>query len=134
MPAHLFRIRIKQLAAALTKYESAKTVTCSLSETKSLGAANQRHLTFPGRMVPRVSDRLPSQRQRDTSVHSKTSPSFTSSSNEADDEWSASDLASMGLHPGTQQFEGEDTRPTSRKELRGFYIYAWASEVCSESC
>lgn len=35
----------------------------------------------------------------------------------------------MGLHPGSQQYEGEDTRPTSKKELRGFYIYGWASEV-----
>jgi len=39
----------------------------------------------------------------------------------------------MGLHPGAQQYEGEDARPTSKKELRGFYIYAWASEVRSES-
>jgi hypothetical protein len=84
-------------------------------------------------MVRRVSGPLPQHRQQDTSLHPKTSFSFTSSSNEADDEWSASDLASMGLHPGAQQYEGEDARPTSKKELRGFYIYAWASEVRSES-
>jgi UMF1 family MFS transporter len=35
----------------------------------------------------------------------------------------------MGLHAGSQQYEGEDARPTSKKELRGFYIYGWASEV-----
>lgn len=27
------------------------------------------------------------------------------------------------------RYEGEDTRPTSQKELRGFYAYSWASEV-----
>jgi UMF1 family MFS transporter len=30
---------------------------------------------------------------------------------------------------GEPQYEGEDTRPTSTKELRGFYTYGWASEV-----
>jgi len=30
---------------------------------------------------------------------------------------------------GVPQYDGEDTRPTSEKELRGFYTYGWASEV-----
>ena len=27
------------------------------------------------------------------------------------------------------QYEGEDTRPTSRKELAGWYSYGWAAET-----
>lgn len=30
------------------------------------------------------------------------------------------------LHP---QYPGDDTRPTSRKELAGWYCYGWAAEV-----
>jgi UMF1 family MFS transporter len=59
------------------------------------------------------------------------SPSF-----EADDERSlllASDMEpddgdDFGDDPAPQ-YPGEDTRPTSRKELWGWYSYAWASEV-----
>jgi UMF1 family MFS transporter len=60
------------------------------------------------------------------------SMSNTSSvSNEADDErsWaSPPTMAQRGARHGPQ-YEGEDTRPTSSKELRGFYAYSWASEV-----
>lgn len=63
---------------------------------------------------------------------------FSSRSNEADDERSevCSTITSMGpgsadgseeRHPAA--YEGEDTRPTSRKELLGFYAYSFAAEV-----
>lgn len=29
----------------------------------------------------------------------------------------------------TSRYPGEDSRPTSRKELLGFYAYSWAAEV-----
>ena len=29
------------------------------------------------------------------------------------------------------QYDGEDTRPTSKKELSGWYSYGWAAEVCA---
>ena len=71
----------------------------------------------------------PAAEPRHSSAHFKTPRSLASSSNEADDEWSASDPVSMGPYSASQQYEGEDARPTSTKELRGFYIYSWASEV-----
>lgn len=66
---------------------------------------------------------------------------YSSRSNEADDERSeaCSTITSMG--PGSADddgseerrrpaaYEGEDTRPTSRKELLGFYAYSFAAEV-----
>lgn len=56
---------------------------------------------------------------------------------EADDERSPSpSRSSMGpisLDGSTElpppNYPGEDTRPTSRKELLGFYVYGWAAEV-----
>lgn len=33
----------------------------------------------------------------------------------------------MSIRP--RRYEGEDTRPTSSKEIRGFYVYSWAAEV-----
>ncbi|QUC18216.1 uncharacterized protein UV8b_02457 [Ustilaginoidea virens] len=62
--------------------------------------------------------------------------SFTSSSFEADDERSSthatmssrsseSDLPSLGTPP----YLGRDARPTSRKELLGWYMYGFAAEV-----
>ncbi len=30
---------------------------------------------------------------------------------------------------GGPQYDGEDTRLTSKKELGGFYMYGWAAEV-----
>ena len=35
------------------------------------------------------------------------------------------------IDPGRErpQYDGEDTRPTSSKELFGWYSYGWASEV-----
>lgn len=35
----------------------------------------------------------------------------------------------MGPGRGGPQYEGEDTRLTSKKELSGFYMYGWAAEV-----
>lgn len=57
-----------------------------------------------------------------------------SSSFEADDERSSSaDNQSMGeddgFRDGPSQYAGEDTRLTSRKELAGWYTYAFAAEV-----
>lgn len=56
-----------------------------------------------------------------------------SSSFEADDERSSS-TEGMGPEPelnrrGGPQYEGEDTRLTSRKELWGWYAYGFAAEV-----
>lgn len=61
------------------------------------------------------------------STVSKTS----SISNEADDERSWASPPTMGPNRrrGVPLYDGEDTRPTSEKELRGFYAYSWASEV-----
>ncbi|KAG4437666.1 Autophagy protein 22 [Cadophora sp. M221] len=59
--------------------------------------------------------------------------SYTSSF-EADDERSSSDnLDSMGpdqgFRDGPSQYDGEDTRLTSHKELSGWYAYGFAAEV-----
>lgn len=51
---------------------------------------------------------------------------------EADDEResSVSDIASdMGDSSESLRYEGEDTRPTSQKELWGWYSYGWAAET-----
>jgi UMF1 family MFS transporter len=104
-------------------------------------------------MAPRAPSPLPpsyhyyhQNRVRDVSNASKAesiqAPSL-SHSNEADDERSEDendddrdDLSSMGPDSGTVRdemeipiYEGEDTRFTSKNELRGFYMYGWAAEV-----
>lgn len=58
---------------------------------------------------------------------------------DADDERSFSDAEDDDFFPSnnsrrqvqtpTPQFIGQDVRPTSRKELMGWYSYAWAAEV-----
>ncbi|PBP20662.1 putative Autophagy-related protein 22 [Diplocarpon rosae] len=74
------------------------------------------------------------QAQRALSANS-TKRSFHSytSSFEADDERSSSANESMGSDPGFRdgpsQYEDEDTRLTSRKELSGWYAYGFAAEV-----
>lgn len=67
---------------------------------------------------------------RNVSTHSKFSIPSISHSNEADDEQSLSD-ESFDMDSNTSQphYDGEDTRLTSDKELRGFYMYGWAAEV-----
>jgi len=59
------------------------------------------------------------------------SPDSSSSSDLADDERSSYDPSNMGPDAGRDepQYEGEDTRLTSTKELLGFYTYGWAAEV-----
>lgn len=63
---------------------------------------------------------------------------FSSRSNEADDE--CSDVSSTNSLMGPTSvdgdeelpppaYDGEDTRPTSKKELAGFYAYSFAAEV-----
>lgn len=63
---------------------------------------------------------------------------FSSRSNEADDERSdaSSSISTMGPASidGSEElpppsYDGEDTRPTSKKELAGFYAYSFAAEV-----
>lgn len=66
--------------------------------------------------------------------HSYRSYRSHSSSFEADDERSSSaENQSMGEDDGLRdvpsQYAGEDTRLTSRKELAGWYTYAFAAEV-----
>ena len=67
-----------------------------------------------------------------------SSAQFSSRSTEADDErsFASSDISSMnspsiddGGDLSPPSYEGEDTRPTSRKELAGFYAYSFAAEV-----
>ncbi|KAF2851121.1 MFS general substrate transporter [Plenodomus tracheiphilus IPT5] len=88
-------------------------------------------------MVPRVPElqlQVPDARPyflRNASEQSKVSVPSISPSNEADDEQSLSsdqspDMESSGEAP---HYDGEDTRLTSDKELRGFYMYGWAAEV-----
>jgi MFS transporter, UMF1 family len=58
---------------------------------------------------------------------------------DADDERSFSDIEDDdyrstypphgNIQTPTPQFVGQDVRPTSRKELMGWYSYAWAAEV-----
>ena len=88
-------------------------------------------------MTPRAPSLPPEYRQarpqleRNTSTQSKTSLPTSSQSNEADDEQSFSDCSfDMESCAPEPQYEGEDTRLTSDKELSGFYTYGWAAEVC----
>lgn len=62
--------------------------------------------------------------------------SFTTSSFEADDERSLSDgsMSSRNSNgnlrrPSLLTYTGQDVRPTSRKELMGWYMYAFAAET-----
>jgi UMF1 family MFS transporter len=69
---------------------------------------------------------------RNASSQSKLSVPSISQSNEADDEQSLSDIHTLDMesnHESPPHYEGEDTRLTSEKELRGFYMYGWAAEV-----
>ena len=85
-------------------------------------------------MTPRAPELVPAEYrrprpelERNTSTQSKLSLPTSSQSNEADDEQSFSeDSFDMESNP---QYEGEDTRLTSNKELSGFYMYGWAAEV-----
>lgn len=70
------------------------------------------------------------------SVASKRSYlSFATSSFEADDERSSSNGSmssddSDGLAPGgIPHYSGHDARPTSQKEIQGWYMYAFAAET-----
>lgn len=87
-------------------------------------------------MTPRAPEIDPQYRQprphleRNASTQSKLSLPASSQSNEADDEQSFSDGSFDMESTATQpQYEGEDTRLTSDKELSGFYMYGWAAEV-----
>lgn len=68
---------------------------------------------------------------RRASSQSKVSVPSISQSNEADDEQSLSSHSSfdMASSPDPPRYDGEDTRLTSERELRGFYMYGWAAEV-----
>jgi UMF1 family MFS transporter len=88
-------------------------------------------------MTPRAPEQLPAeyrrprpQLERNASTQSKLSLPTSSQSNEADDEQSFSDGSYMESNATDPQYEGEDTRLTSDKELSGFYMYGWAAEVC----
>lgn len=105
----------------------------------------------PGKsMVPRNEDqaRRPPPNPRLLSVQSTTSKySFRSYSSafEADDERSTTtdsgtmsprDSLEQGATPRGDRYPGEDTRPTSSKELAGWYMYAFAAEtyvICGTS-
>jgi MFS transporter, UMF1 family len=81
---------------------------------------------------PSASSQLRFPPPRDASAHSKYS--LPSSSNEADDERTESDHSFDSLEEtptmrAPLKYSNEDTRPTSRKELAGFYMYGFAAEV-----
>ncbi len=86
-------------------------------------------------MAPEPPLSRPQPPQRLLSNSAKRSIHSHSSSFEADDERSSSaDQESMGPDPDAgapirPQYAGEDTRLTSRKELAGWYAYAFAAEV-----
>lgn len=76
------------------------------------------------------------------STFSKKSLRSLSSSFEADDERSSSDEDRFDYFYGTMsrrgsdddapspaRYQGEDSRPTSKKELAGWYAYAFAAET-----
>ncbi|KAI8947998.1 hypothetical protein F4801DRAFT_485036 [Xylaria longipes] len=81
------------------------------------------------------------------SIASKYSIRSHSSSFEADDERSTTTAESIRMSPRPsidtgdssppiRRYPGEDTRPTSTKELSGWYMYAFAAEtyvICGES-
>lgn len=48
---------------------------------------------------------------------------------EGDDEYSSHDGDDMEHNQERLRYADEDTRPTSRKELAGWYSYGWAAEV-----
>ena len=84
-------------------------------------------------MVPRAPEpstylQRPVHPQRNTSTLSKVSAVSFSPSNEADDERSASVASAMGSSQ-EPDYPGEDRRPTSQRELAGFYAYGFAAEV-----
>ena len=89
-------------------------------------------------MVPRFSDREPPLQppaiHRLKSDKSTTSTRTYLSAYEAGDERSSSETERMDPELGTHrrikpEYDGEDTRLTSKKELMGWYIYGWAAEV-----
>jgi MFS transporter, UMF1 family len=83
-------------------------------------------------MTPRIDEhRPPPHLIRNLSSFSKASA--PSSHDDADDERSTEDNSQMESNPLSPQYEGEDTRLTSDKELSGFYMYGWAAEVSSIS-
>lgn len=101
-------------------------------------------------MVPRYEDprviRRPPPNQRLLSVQStasKYSAISHSSSFEADDERSTSTESgrmtpndSIDSDMSVKRYQGEDTRLTSKKELAGWYMYAFAAEtyvICGAS-
>ena len=68
----------------------------------------------------------------------KSSAQFSTRSNEADDERSDVSSTTSEMGPTSEHgsneltppsYPGEDTRPTSKKELAGFFAYSWAAEV-----
>ncbi|KAF1828849.1 MFS general substrate transporter [Decorospora gaudefroyi] len=86
-------------------------------------------------MAPRAPELLPPCQRppfmRHASSQSKASVPSVSQSNEADDEQSLSEAQSIDMDStrSPPQYDGEDTRLTSDRELRGFYMYGWAAEV-----
>ena len=83
-------------------------------------------------MTPRAPELPPPHARPDFLRHASTfskAPSL-SPSNEADDEQSMSEENSaMDSNSSPPNYDGEDTRLTSDKELSGFYMYGWAAEV-----
>lgn len=39
------------------------------------------------------------------------------------------EVQTASIRPPPPDFPGDDTRPTSKKELAGWYSYGWAAEV-----
>ncbi|PVI06966.1 MFS general substrate transporter [Periconia macrospinosa] len=78
-------------------------------------------------MTPRQEEHAPPLLRHLSSLSKASAPS---SHDDADDEQSTTDDTSqMESNPPSPQYEGQDTRLTSDKELSGFYMYGWAAEV-----
>jgi UMF1 family MFS transporter len=90
---------------------------------------------MPPNHVPVFTQPVPPPQQNDSDCLSP----YSSRSDEADDELSdSSSSRNSAMHParGSEEanshpptYEGENTRPTSSKELLGFYAYSFAAEV-----
>ena len=90
-------------------------------------------------MVPRQQHHHTSAYLTTTTQHNNSkpprdrSPALSYQGGEADDERSSSEMGPLSLDDSPDipppSYPGEDTRPTSKKELLGFYTYSWAAEV-----
>lgn len=84
-------------------------------------------------MVPRVEEPGPVTRPQSSRGNTKTLQRSFSDCSEADDEESLFDpptaVDAKAMELKSPRYPGEDVRPTSQKELAGWYSYGFAAEV-----